>query len=113
MLHCYSDSDLGGCTKTSRSNSGYVMIYAKGAISHGAAKGKLLLPLIQLNLVTAASETAKEVIWLCRLIPILGIVNLREIPIIQEDNRAAAKLSYNPKYHRGTKHIEIKPFTVG
>ncbi|GFY41846.1 integrase core domain protein [Trichonephila inaurata madagascariensis] len=62
MLHCYSDSDLGGCTKTSRSNSGYVMIYAKGAISHGAGKDKLLLPLQQLNLVIAALETAKEVI---------------------------------------------------
>ncbi|GFU51038.1 retrovirus-related Pol polyprotein from transposon TNT 1-94 [Trichonephila clavipes] len=33
VLHCYSDSDFGGCTKTSRSTSGYVMIYAGGAIS--------------------------------------------------------------------------------
>ncbi|GFY57817.1 integrase core domain protein [Trichonephila inaurata madagascariensis] len=31
VLHCYSDSDFGGCTKTSRSTSGYVMIYAGGA----------------------------------------------------------------------------------
>ncbi|GFU71415.1 hypothetical protein TNCV_2584861 [Trichonephila clavipes] len=49
VLHCYSDSDFGGCTKTSRSTSGYVMIYAGGA-SQGAAKGKQLLPLQQLKL---------------------------------------------------------------
>ncbi|GFY46270.1 integrase core domain protein [Trichonephila inaurata madagascariensis] len=33
VLHCYSDSYFGECTKTSRSTSGYVMIYAGGAIS--------------------------------------------------------------------------------
>ncbi|GFY75371.1 uncharacterized protein TNIN_94601 [Trichonephila inaurata madagascariensis] len=58
--------------------------------------------------VYRASEAAKEVIWLCRLIQ--DIVNLREIPILQVDNRAAVKLSHNPKYHRRTKHIEIKHF---
>ncbi|GFX88369.1 hypothetical protein TNCV_2278391 [Trichonephila clavipes] len=43
------DSDFGGCTEVNRSTSGYVMIYAGGAIS-GAAKGKQLLPLQQLKL---------------------------------------------------------------
>ncbi|GFV46334.1 uncharacterized protein TNCV_3232231 [Trichonephila clavipes] len=110
VLHCYSDSYFGGCTKTSRSNSGYVMIYDGGSISHGPAKGKLLLPLQRLKLFIAASEAAKEVIWLCRLIQ--DIVNLREIPIIQVDNKAAVKLSHNSKYHR-TKHIEKKRFNAG
>ncbi|GFY75368.1 putative polyprotein [Trichonephila inaurata madagascariensis] len=107
-LQCYNDSDFGECTKTCRSNSGYVMIYAGGSISHCPVKGKLLLPLQQLKLFIAASEAAKEVIWLCRLIQ--DIMNLREIPILQVDNRTAVKLSYNPKYHRRTKHIEIKHF---
>ncbi|GFU69969.1 hypothetical protein TNCV_3980631 [Trichonephila clavipes] len=56
--------------------------------------------------VIAASEAAKRVIWLCRLIQ--GIVDLREIPTLQVDNRAAVKLSHNPEYPRRTKHIEIK-----
>ncbi|GFS42451.1 integrase core domain protein [Trichonephila inaurata madagascariensis] len=59
VLHCYSDSDFR-CTQTSRSNSGYVMIYAGGVISYGAAKSKLLLPLQQLKLFIAASEAVKE-----------------------------------------------------
>ncbi|GFW51677.1 hypothetical protein TNCV_1186101 [Trichonephila clavipes] len=59
VILCYSDSDFDGCTKTSRSNSEYVMIYAGGAISHGAAQGKLLLPHQQLMLFIAASEAAK------------------------------------------------------
>ncbi|GFU02585.1 retrovirus-related Pol polyprotein from transposon TNT 1-94 [Trichonephila clavipes] len=108
VFHCYSDSDFGGCTKTSRSTSGYVMIYAGGAISWRSQRQAIVATSTTEAEVIAASEAAKEVIWLCRLIQ--GIVNLREIPTLQVDNRAAVKLSHNPEYHRRTKHIEIKHF---
>ncbi|GFV65948.1 retrovirus-related Pol polyprotein from transposon TNT 1-94 [Trichonephila clavipes] len=108
VLHCYSDSDFGGCTKTSQSISGYVMIYAGGAISWRSQRQAIVATSTTEAEVIAASEAAKEVIWLCRLIQ--GIVNLREIPTLQVDNRAAVKLSHNPEYHRRTKHIEIKHF---
>ncbi|GFT19772.1 retrovirus-related Pol polyprotein from transposon TNT 1-94 [Trichonephila clavipes] len=108
VLHCYSNSDFGGCTKTSRSTSGYVMIYAGGAISWCSQRQAIVATSTTEAEVIAASEAAKEVIWLCRLIQ--GIVNLREIPTLQVDNRAAVKLSHNPEYHRRTKHIQIKHF---
>ncbi|GFW24360.1 retrovirus-related Pol polyprotein from transposon TNT 1-94 [Trichonephila clavipes] len=110
VLHCYSDSDFGGCTKTSRSTSEYVMIYAGGAISWRSQRQAIVATSTTEAEVIAASEVAKEVIWLCRLIQ--GIVNLREIPTLQVDNRAAVKLSHNPEYHRRTRHIEIKHFFV-
>ncbi|GFS54007.1 retrovirus-related Pol polyprotein from transposon TNT 1-94 [Trichonephila clavipes] len=110
VLHCYSDSDFGGCTKTSRSTSGYVMIYTGGAISWRSQRQAIVATSTTEAEVIAASEAAKEVIWLCRLIQ--SIVNLREIPTLQVDNRAAVKLSHNPEYHRRTKHIEIKHFFV-
>ncbi|GFT87142.1 retrovirus-related Pol polyprotein from transposon TNT 1-94 [Trichonephila clavipes] len=78
VLHCYSDSDFGGCTKTSQSTSGYVMIYAGGAISWRSQRQAIVATSTTEAEVIAASEAAKEVIWLCRLIQ--GIVNLREIP---------------------------------
>ncbi|GFW16679.1 uncharacterized protein TNCV_2353011 [Trichonephila clavipes] len=83
-------------------------------LSHGAAKGKAIVATSTTEAeVIAASEAAKEVIWLCKLIQ--GIVNFREIPTLQVDNRAAVKLSHNPEYHRKKieiYHREIKHFFV-
>ncbi|GFY62595.1 integrase core domain protein [Trichonephila inaurata madagascariensis] len=84
VLHCYSDSDFGGCTKTSRSTSGYVMIYLGGAISGCRQRQAIVATSTTEAEVIAASEAAKEIIWLCRLIQ--GIVNLGEIPTLQEGN---------------------------
>ncbi|GFX51725.1 retrovirus-related Pol polyprotein from transposon TNT 1-94 [Trichonephila clavipes] len=86
------------------------MIYAGGAISWRSQRQAVVATSTTEAEVIAASEAAKEVIWFCRLIQ--GIVNLREIPTLQVDNRAAVKLSHNPEYHRRTKHIEIKHFFV-
>ncbi|GFY40714.1 putative polyprotein [Trichonephila inaurata madagascariensis] len=108
VLHCYSDSDFGGCTKTSRLTSKYVMVYAGGAISWHSQKQAIVAT--SSTEAIAASEATKEVIWLCRLIQ--GVVNLRKIPVPQMDNRAAVKLSHNPEYHRRTKHIEKKHLFV-
>ncbi|GFY39649.1 hypothetical protein TNIN_158771 [Trichonephila inaurata madagascariensis] len=60
------------------------------SLSHGAAKGKLLLPLQQLKQFIAASEAVKEEFWLFRLIQ--DIVNLRAIPILQLDNSVNGSL---------------------
>ncbi|GFY63125.1 putative polyprotein [Trichonephila inaurata madagascariensis] len=106
VLHCYSDLNFGGCTKTSRSTSGYVMIYAGGAISWCSQRQAIVTTSTTEAEVIAASEAAKRIIWLCRLIQ--GIVNLREIPTLQVGNRAAVKLSHNHEYPQRTKHIEIK-----
>ncbi|GFY43261.1 uncharacterized protein TNIN_400951 [Trichonephila inaurata madagascariensis] len=84
------------------------MIYAGGMISWHSQRQAIVATLKTESEVIAASEAAKEVIWLYR--PIQGIVNLREIPTLQVDNRVAVKLSQNPEHHRKTKHIEIKHF---
>ncbi|GFY46934.1 copia protein [Trichonephila inaurata madagascariensis] len=68
VLHCFSDSDFGGCTKTSRSTSGYVMIYAGGDISRRSQRQAIVATSTTESEVIASSEAAKEIIWLCRLI---------------------------------------------
>lgn len=110
ILQCYSDSDFGGCTKTGRSTTGYVMIYAEGAITWRSQRQAIVATSTTEAEVIAASEAAKEVIWLRRLFR--DIVDLKEVPTLQVDNRAAVKLAHNPEYHRRTKHIEIKHFFV-
>ena len=110
VLHCYSDSDFGGCTSTGRSTSGYVMIYAGGAVTWRSQRQGMVATSTTEAEVVAASEAAKEVIWLSRLYK--GIISLKEVPTLYVDNSAAVKLSHNPEFHRRTKHIEIKYFFV-
>jgi len=60
--------------------------------------------------VVAASEAAREVVWLKRLLN--ETVGLDEIPEIQIDNEATIRLAQNPEYHRRTKHIQTRHFFV-
>ena len=63
--------------------------------------------------VVAASEAAREVVWLKRLLSdIVGPAGLDETPEIQIDNEAAIRLAQNPEYHRRTKHIQTRHFFV-
>ena len=109
-LECYSDSDFSGCKATGKSTSGYVMIYAGGAVSWRSQRQAIVATSTTEAEVVAASEAAKEVIWLRRLFS--EIVNLESVPVLQVDNRAAVKLAHNPENHRRTKHIAVKHFFV-
>jgi hypothetical protein len=60
--------------------------------------------------IVAATEAAKEIIWLTRLFR--QIRPLKLLPILQVDNSAAVKLAENPEFHKRTKHIAIKHFFV-
>jgi len=60
--------------------------------------------------VVAASEAAREVLWLKRLVN--DIVELHGIPEIQINNQAAIRLAQNPEHHRRTKHIQTRHFFV-
>ncbi|KAF8774799.1 Copia protein like [Argiope bruennichi] len=53
----------------------------------------------------AASESAKELIWLKHLLS--DITNL-EIPSLLVDNASAVKLAKNPEYHKRSKHIDVR-----
>jgi hypothetical protein len=53
----------------------------------------------------AATESAKECIWLKQLLLNLGFV--QDCVILFEDNEACIALSKNPQYHSKTKHIQL------
>ncbi|GBM31494.1 Retrovirus-related Pol polyprotein from transposon TNT 1-94 [Araneus ventricosus] len=54
----------------------------------------------------AASQAAKEVIWLGNLLSELRCVS--SIPVFQMDNQNAIRLVKNPEFHSRTKHIDIR-----
>jgi len=60
--------------------------------------------------VVAASEAAREVVWLKRLLS--DIAGYSKVPEIQVDNEAAIRLARNPEYHRRIKHILTRHFFV-
>ena len=109
-LECYSDADFAGCTATGRSTSGVVISYAGGAISWLSRRQVMVATSTTESEIVAATEGAKEVIWLKRLF--CDILKLKHTPVLQVDNSATVKLAQNPEFHRRTKHIDVKYFFV-
>ncbi|UYV60529.1 hypothetical protein LAZ67_1001422 [Cordylochernes scorpioides] len=110
VLESFSDADFAGDPETRRSTSGVVCKLAGGAISWLSQKQRSVsLSTTEAELV-AASNTAKEVIWLNRLFS--EISPLKEQPIIKVDNASTLKLIKNPEFHKRTKHIEVRHYFV-
>ena len=85
--------------------------YAGGAVSWSSCLQKSVAISTTEAEIVAASEGAKEALWLKRL-----LVELNKIvdspPKLHVDSASAVKLSKNPEYHKRTKHIEIRHFFV-
>ncbi|UYV65269.1 hypothetical protein LAZ67_3003763, partial [Cordylochernes scorpioides] len=110
VLESFSDADFAGDPETRRSTSGVVCKLAGGAISWLSQKQRSVsLSTTEAELV-AASNTAKEVIWLNRIFS--KISPLKEQPIIKVDNASTIKLIKNPEFHKRTKHIEVRHYFV-
>lgn len=109
-LKGFSDADHGGDESTGRSTTGVVCTYANGAISWMSQRQTSVAISTTEAEVVAASEGARELIWLKRLLDDIGV--LKETPELMVDNEAAIKLAQNPEYHRRTKHIRIRHFYV-
>ena len=59
----------------------------------------------------AASEAAKEAVYLKRFAEELEIANGGPIELL-EDNKGARDLAYNPEHHSRTKHIDRRHFYI-
>ena len=109
-LISFSDAYHGGDDTTGRSTTGVLCMYTGGAISwYSQLQTSVAISTTEAELV-AASEAAREMVWLKRLFE--EITTLKSVPILWVDNEAAIKLTQNPEYHRRTKHIHIRHFFV-
>uniref|UniRef100_A0A5S6QR79 Reverse transcriptase Ty1/copia-type domain-containing protein n=1 Tax=Trichuris muris TaxID=70415 RepID=A0A5S6QR79_TRIMR len=105
-LECFSDADFAGDIATRRSQTGVISLYAGTAISWFSQKQKgVALSTTEAEYV-AASEAAKELIWLKNLYNELAVVQPK--PTLFVDNMGAVKLSKNPEFHKRTKHIAVR-----
>ena len=109
-LIAYSDADHGGDETSGRSTSGVICMFAGGVVSWLSQRQASVAISITEAEIVAASEAAREVVWLKRLLN--DIVELKKKPEISVDNKAAISLAHNPVLHRRTKHILIRHFFV-
>lgn len=111
-LRCYSDADHGGDMESDRSTTGTICLYAGSAVSwRSHRQASVAISSTEAEIV-AASETAREIIWLERLIKSIDVST--SVPVLYVDNESAIKLAHNPSYelHQRTKHIRIRHFFV-
>ena len=106
----YGDSDWAGCAKTRKSRSGVLNFIGSS----------IIMWVSRMQTIVAQSTMEAEYVALCLAIQnsnyIKNLLNSLEIkqihityaPTVFCDNEAAVSVSWNPKHHQRTKHIELK-----
>ena len=105
-LQVFSDSDFAGCKKTGRSTTGIVAMYGGGAVSWKSQLQRTIALSTTEAEIMAASEAAKELIWLNTIIQ--ETLRIVRKPTLYIDNASAIKLAKNPEFHARSKHINVR-----
>jgi len=107
QLQGYTDDDWQGDLDDQKSMSGYIFTLAGGAISWCSRKqNSVALSSMEAEYI-AASEAAKEAVWLREFLASLKVMESASQPVtIFCDNMATIKVSKDPKFHSKSKHIE-------
>ncbi|KAH9734858.1 Integrase catalytic domain-containing protein [Citrus sinensis] len=109
ILVGYTDSDFMSNKDSRKSTSGYVFTLASGAISWRSVKQSCIANSITEAKYVAASEAAKEAVWLRKLLQDLEVVPAVTTPLkLFCDNSGAVAQSKEPRNHKKQKHIERK-----
>lgn len=107
MLQGYTDADWQGDPDDRKSTSGYLFTIAGGAISWRSKKQDSVAMSSMEAEYIAASEAAKEAVWLKEFLSTLKIIDSARKPVmVYCDNQAAIKVSRHPRFHSKSKHIE-------
>lgn len=105
-LELFVDSDWAG-SEERKSTSGYVALINGAPVSWQSKRQQVTATSSTEAEYIAASQAAKEVIWLRRLLADLG--HPQQGPTtIHEDNNGCIDLAKNPVHHSRTKHIDVQ-----
>jgi hypothetical protein len=113
----YVDCAYGDCQETRRSTAGYVFLLGGGAVSWKSRRQQTIaLSTVEAEYM-AATQGAKETIWVRRLLTEIGRSSLtshdsRLLGTRQRTHsdgyQGALDLAKNPQFHDKTKHIDIQ-----
>lgn len=119
-LHGYSDADWAGDLEDRKSTTGYLFLVANGAVSWQARKQSIVALSTTEAEYVACSEGCREAVALRRIYEDLKNIQVgtgkanypsplvMPATMILVDNQSAISLVQNPRFHRRTKHIELK-----
>ena len=107
--YVYTDSDFQSERDSRKSTSGYVFTLGGGAISWRRAKQSCIADSTMEAEYVAASEAAKEAVWLRNfLLDVKVVPSLQSAIVIYCDNSGAVANAREPRAHSKGKHIERK-----
>jgi len=107
MLTSYIDTDWANDLGDRKSTSGYMFKLAGGAISWSSKKqSSVVLSSTEAEYI-AGAHTAKELVWLRRLLGDIGMPDDNPT-VLRMDNQSAIAIAKNPQFHNRTKHIEVR-----
>ena len=105
----YIDSDFQGDIDSRKSTSGYVFTLNGGATCWRSVKQTCVADFTTEAEYVAASEAAKEAVWLKKFLLDLQVIMSVDRPItLYCDNNGAVAQSKEPRYHKKQKLIERK-----
>jgi hypothetical protein len=106
-LYGYCDSDWASDKDDRRSVTGYAFILGGGTVSWQAKKQHTVaLSSVEAEYM-AASQAAKEALWLRALLRELGM-HTSSPTTLCSDSQGSIALSKNPEHHARSKHIDIR-----
>ncbi|HSQ51075.1 MAG TPA: DNA N-6-adenine-methyltransferase, partial [Nitrospiraceae bacterium] len=107
-IQMYCDSDFGGDTKSRKSTTGYV-VFMSGTPVCWCSKRQSIVATSTLEAeYIALFEASQEIVFVQRLINELSDHKLTLPTPIYCDNEGAKQIALHPKFHKRTKHIDIK-----
>lgn len=109
----YSDSDYAGCVDHRKSTSGYIFMFAGGAVSWRSIKQSLTATSTMEAEFVSCFEATSHGVWLRSFISRLSVVDSISRPLkMYCDNSAAVFMAKNNKSSSRSKHIDIKYLAV-
>ena len=103
----YVDANWGAPLDDRRSYTGYALVFSGGPVTWDLRKQPTALLSTTEAEYMALSDSAKEAIYLQRILLELGQDNVK-VTTICNDNVGAQKLAMNPIFHGRTKHIALR-----
>ena len=106
IVNGYTDAAFQTDVEDSKSQSGYVFCLNGGAVSWKSSKQDTVADSTTESEYIAASEAAKEAVWIRKFITGLGVVPSILDPIeLHCDNNGAIAQAKEPRSHQRSKHI--------
>jgi hypothetical protein len=102
----YNDASFQTDKDDSASQSGFVFCHNGGAVSWKSSKQDTVANSTTQAEYIAASEAAKEAVWIRKFVSELGVVSSASSPVdLYSDNSGAIALAKEPRSHKKSRHI--------